>query len=154
MKLYPKRLLILFSVALNIGFAIVAIVMMVHHPASPHNRSSRAILGIVQQLNLPADQERTVVQRIQQFRATLDQNHQDVKAARSDILRYLATPGSVDRNQLHRLTIALESREKFKNEAFEGHFMELRDQLGNEKGAQFFSQLLAHLENKDRPPHP
>ena len=154
MKLYPKRLLILFSVALNIGFVIMAIVMMVHHPAASHNRSYRAILDIVGQLNLPTGQEQTVVSTIRQFKGMLDKHHQEVKAARGNIIRFLASPGPVDRNQLHRLTEVLESKEKINNEAFERHFLELRNQLGNEKGAQFFTLLLADLEAKGQSPHP
>ena len=154
MNLYHKRMLIFFSVALNVGFVIMAIVMLVQHPNSSHKRSYRAILGVVSQLNLPEDQERAVLETIQRFRGTMDQHNQDLKKARSNIVRFLAVDGPVDRDQLHRLTNALDSEEKIKNNAFEAHFMDLRNQLGNEKGAQFFSLLLAHIETKDQTSHP
>ena len=154
MRLFHKRLLILFSVALNIGFVIMAIVMVVQHHGSSHNGSYRAIIDIVQQLNLPEDQQRSVLKTIEQFRATLDQHNQDLKAARRDIVRRLAVRGPVDRSQLHPLTDAMGAKEKLKNEAFEDHFMNLRSQLGDEKGAQFFTLLLAHIDTKDPSHHP
>ncbi|WP_419660408.1 uncharacterized protein Dvar_07690 [Desulfosarcina variabilis str. Montpellier] len=154
MRLFHKRLLILFSVALNIGFVIMAIVMMAQHHGASRNRSYRAIVDIVQQLNLPEDQQRTVLKTIEQFRETLDQHNQNLKAARSNIVRRLAVRGPVDRSQLHPLTNAIGAEEKLKNEAFEAHFMDLRNQLGNEKGAEFFSLLLAHFDTKDKTHHP
>lgn len=154
MKLFHKRLLILFSVALNIGFVIMSIVMVVQHRDSSHNRSYRVIVDIVQQLNLPEDQQRTVLKTIEQFRDTMDQHNQNLKAARSDIVRRLAVPGPVDRSQLHPLTDAIGAEENIKNEAFEAHFMDLRNQLGNEKGAEFFRLLLAHFDTRDRTHHP
>jgi hypothetical protein len=153
-RLYHKRLLILFSVALNIGFVIMAIVMVVQHHGSSHNRSQRAIIDIVQQLSLPEDQQRSVLKTVEQFKATLDQHNQNLKAARSNIVRRLAARGPVDRSQLHPLTDALVAKEKLKNEAFEAHFMDLRNQLGNEKGAEFFSLLLAHFDTRDKTHHP
>jgi hypothetical protein len=152
-RLFHKRLLILFSVALNIGFVIMAIVMLLHHPTSSHNRSYRAILDIVQQLNLPGDQERTVLETIQRFRVTMDRHDQDLKKARRNIVRFLSTNGPVDRDKLHRLTEAMQSEEKIKSMAFEAHFLDLRNLLGPEKGAQFFILLQAHHEAEDQTPH-
>lgn len=154
MKLFHKRLLILFSVALNIGFVIMATVMVVHHSNVSQNRSYRTILDIVQQLNLPDDQQRTVLETIKQFRTTLNAHHAVLKTARHQIVHYLTTDGPVDRSQVHQLTEALNAAEKKKNEAFQTHFLNLRNQLDNQKGAQFFTLLLAHIEAKDQNHHP
>lgn len=153
MKLFHKRLLIFFSVALNVGFLIMAIVMMLHSTDASHHRSYQEILDIVKQLNLAGDQELALVETIKQFRTTLDQHNQDLKKARSAIVRLLAAAGPVDRNQLRRLTAAVGSEENLKNEAFEAHFMDIRSQLGHEKGAQFFTLLLARIEARDQTHH-
>lgn len=153
MKLSHKRILILFSVALNVGFVIMAVVMMIHHPTSFHNRSKRAMLGIVQQLNLPEDREQTVLAAIQDFRTTIDQHEAALKQARGDIVRYLSRKGPVDKQQLHGLIETAEIQEKQKSRAFEAHVIDLRKQLGDEQGAQFFSLLLAHIEAEDKTPH-
>jgi hypothetical protein len=147
--LFHKRLLIFFSVALNIGFMIAVIVMMMHHGHGSHHRSDQEIIDIVRQLDLPEDRERAVMETIQGFRAVVDRHRQAQKQARVDIVRYLAQEGPVDRARLHRLTQALEAIEKEKNNAFETHFMDLRNQLGDEKGAHFFALLLTLHEPED-----
>jgi len=65
----------------------------------------------------------------------------------------LARTGPVDQDQLHRLIESAEYQEKLKNQAFEAHVLELRNQLGNEKGALFFSFLLEHIKADDKSPY-
>lgn len=154
MKLFHKRLLILFSVALNIGFVIMAIVMMVAPQTSSSKGSYRAILDIVRQLDLPEDQERSVLDTIQQFGDKMDRDHQDLKAARGNIVRCLAADGPVDRSRLNRLTQALDSGHMRRNAAVEEHFMDLRNQLGDQKGPRFFTLLLKHHDAKGPKNHP
>jgi hypothetical protein len=153
-KLFHKRLLILFSVALNIGFVIMAIVMMVSPQPSSSERSYRAILDIVRQLDLPEDQECSVLDTIQRFRHKMDRDHQGLKAARGNIVGCLAADGPVDRSRLDRLTQALNSGHMRRNAAVEEHFLDLRNQLGDQKGARFFTLLLKHHDAKDSKNHP
>lgn len=146
MTLFQKRLLTLFSVALNIGFVIMATVMILNHPPSRHERTAREVIEIVERLDLPAAKEEAIVEEISRFRETMNDHDHDLKTARRDVIRLLAAQGPVDRGELHRLFVVTLDREKQKSGAFEAHVMELRSQLGDEKGAQFFSQLLAHIE--------
>jgi hypothetical protein len=132
----------------------MATVMVVHHANVSQNRSYQAILDIIQQLNLPDDQQHTVLETIKAFRTTLDEHHAALKTARKQIVHYLATHGPVDRSQVYRLTEALNEAEIEKNEAFQTHFLDLRNQLGNQKGAQYFALLIAHLEAKGPNHHP
>jgi hypothetical protein len=135
-KLLYKRILIMFSVALNIGFVIMAIFISYHHPKSFDERSWSDITGIVQRLQLP--------------KARADDRHQlDLRQARTDVIRSLAGNGAVDRDRLHLLLEAVSHQEKIGKEAFEAHVLDIRRQLGDEKGAEFFSLLLEHLENED-----
>lgn len=145
MNLLHKRMFIMFSVALNVGFVIMAVAMVYQHSISSHERSWAEIADIVARLKLPEAREQTVLDTIGQFRSTMDKNDQDLKAARSAIIRLLAKSGPVDLDQLHGLIGAADNREKHKNEAFEAHVIQLRNQLGDEKGALFFSLLLSHL---------
>lgn len=145
MNLLHKRMFIMFSVALNVGFVIMAVAMVYQHSISSRERSWAEIADIVARLKLPEAREQTVLDTIGQFRSTMDKNDQDLKAARSAIIRLLAKSGPVDLDQLHGLIGAADNREKHKNEAFEAHVIQLRNQLGDEKGALFFSLLLSHL---------
>jgi exonuclease VII small subunit len=152
--LFQKRLLILFSVALNIGFVIMAAVMVVNHPTSHHERTWRELVAIVQRMDLPAAEEDAAIATMTRFRETMNGHDRKIKQARRDIIRLLAADGPLDRSELHRLFEAAMAREREKSGAFEAHVMNLRGQLGDTKGARFFSQLLAHLDarstNADR----
>mgnify|MGYP001552141757 FL=1 len=148
MTLSQKRLLVFFSVALNVGFVVMAIVMALHHPKPFRERAWQDLIGIVQDLDLPAEQEDAVMANMRQFRETMDGYERDLKKARGDIIRYLAKDGPIDENQLHLLIETAQSREKRKSDAFEAHVIEQRGLLGNEKGARFFSLLQAHFESR------
>jgi hypothetical protein len=152
-KLLYKRIFILFSVALNIGFVIMAITMVYHHSKSRHERSWLEIVDIVHRLKLPEAKESAALDTVRQFRATIDKHDQDLKQARSNIILLLSRTGPLAQDQLHQMIEAADDQEKRKNEAFEAHVIKLRNQLGNEKGAQFFSLLLEHLKAEDKPPH-
>jgi hypothetical protein len=143
----------MFSVALNIGFVIMAITMIHHHSKSFHERSWLDIVGIVHRLELPATKEGAVLDTITKFRVTAEKNDQDLKIAHRNIILLLARTGPLDRDQLHQLIETADHQEKRKNEAFESHVFELRNQLGNEKGPLFFSFLLKHLNDKDQLPN-
>ena len=152
MKLLHKRILIMFSVTLNIGFVIMAIITIHNHSKPFNERPWLEIVAIVHRLKLPEDRETAVMDTIRQFRDTFDRHHQEIKQARGDIIRLLAADGPVDPEQLHQRMQAADLREKSKNEAFEAHVLKLRDQLGNEKGALFFSLLLEHINAEDESP--
>lgn len=148
MTLSQKRLLVFFSIALNVGFIVMAIVMVIHHPKPFRERAWQDLVGIVQDLDLPAERENAVMENMRQFRETMDRFQRDLKQARGDILRFLASDGPIDENRLHLLIETAQSREKRKSDAFEAHVIELRSLLGNEKGARFFTLLQAHLESR------
>ncbi len=152
MKLTYKRLLTLFSVALNLGFIIVALVMIHQNSIPAKERSMRKFTSIVKHLKLPESQSQTVLDCIGQFESTVGHVNTDLKHARSDILRLLSQKGPVEPAQLHLLIEATERLGKLKGKTFEAHVIALRQLLGDEKGAQFFSLLGQHIksEGKDR----
>lgn len=153
MKLIYKRILILFSVALNVGFVIMAGVLAYHHGPPFRGHSGIEIAAMVQRLKLPEAQESAVLDTIEQFRAARDAQDKDLKQARDNIIRLLASAGPLDRKQLHALIEAAEHQEKRKSRVFEAHVLQLRDQLGDEKGALYFTFLLEHLKAGKQRPH-
>ena len=148
MRLFHKRLLIFFSVALNIGFVAAAIVMFLYHPASRHERIRHEIVTIVEQLDLPANKERTVLNSVTEFSTTIDGLDRDLRQVRGDVIRVLAKEGPLDTDRFNGAVDTVESYEKKKVRAFAAHMMDMRSQLGDEKGALYFSLLLDHLEEK------
>ena len=153
MKLLYKRILILFSVALNIGVVIMAIALIYHHSKPQDDRSWRELAEIVKRLDLPASQSRAALDDMRKFRSSMDNLDEGLQRARGDILRLAARSGPVDREELHRLIEAADHYSTLKGELFETHVMELRRLLGDEKGAQFFSLLQKHIESKDKKQH-
>lgn len=152
MKILYKRILIMFSVALNIGFIAMAITMACNHSISHHQRSWNELVHIVRHLDLPQTQENKVIESIKQFGTVVDRQHGDVKKARDSILALLAKDGPVNPDELHRTILSVDRQEALKNKAFETHVLELRSLLGDEKGAQYFSALLEHVRNRDKLP--
>jgi hypothetical protein len=152
-KLVYKRIFVMFSVALNIGFVLVAVTLAYNPSMLFKKRAHRVITDIVQRLNLSEEQESAVLESVRHFRDTLHSHDKDLKKARADVLRLLATPGPLDPARLHALVQATNLQEEQKNHIFENHAIELRNRLGDEKGALFYSYLLERLESEDRPQH-
>ncbi|MFK5952068.1 MAG: hypothetical protein QM498_03355 [Desulfobacterium sp.] len=153
MKLTYKRLLIFFSVALNLGFVIAGLVMLQRNSIPVKVRFMREFTIIVKQLELPKTQSQTVLDNIRQFQSTVDHVHEDLKDARGDILRLLSQKGPVAPEELHFLFEDTDRLGKFKSEIFEAHVLALRQLLGEEKGAQFFYLLEQHIKSEDKGRH-
>jgi hypothetical protein len=149
-----KRILILFSAALNVGFVIVALTLVYQHSRPFHERSWNELVEIVRQLNLPDSQSQAALDSIRNFRSTVDNLDKELQHARDDILRPLAESSPVDPALLHERIEAADHYEKLKGERFEKHVLALRQILGNEKGALFFTLLRQHLKSMDEKPHP
>lgn len=153
MKLTTQRILIFFSVALNIGFLLVALTLVYQHSIPHRERSWREFVDMIEHLDLPAEQSRAVLENIRQFRATVDRADADLRHARGAILDLLAKPAPVDPAALHRLVSAADAQSRRKGDLFEAHALELRRLLGDEKGAHFFSLLQRHFKSRDQKPH-
>lgn len=152
MKLLYKRILILFSIALNVGFIIMTFTTGYHH-YRPFHKNWLKLADTVHQLDLPDSEENDVLDTIKKFRDVFDQHHLAIKQGRKEIMQVLAKTGPLDQVKLHQLLQATDQHEKRKNEIFEAHVVELRHRLGDEKGAQFFSLLLQQLDAEDRRSH-
>lgn len=147
MKLIYKRGLVLFSVALNVGFVIVALILVYQHSTHSHDHGWRELVAIVGKLDLPAEQSRRVLDDMRQFHSDVEALDRELERARGRVMALLARKGPVDREQLHRLMEAVDERGRRKSERFERHIIELRHLLGDEKGSQFFSLLQRHMQS-------
>lgn len=154
MRLTTKRMLVFFSVALNVGFVIVALTLAYQHSISHRERSWRKVVDIVDRLDLPADQSQAVLETIRQFRDTVDLADRDLRRARGDVMDFLAQDGPVDPAALHRLMVVADGQGRRKSDLFEAHVLKLRRILGDAKGAQFFSLLRQHSKSRDKTRHP
>lgn len=149
MSLFWKRLGIVFSVALNIGFIGMAIFMVCQHGTSEqrHERFSRELVAMVQQLQLPEEKEKIVLKKIEGFDLFINKHKQNIRQAQSGILLCLAENGPLDRAKLQQHCALADKLVQKRDRAFEAHAIELRALLGDAKGAEFFGLLLEHLQS-------
>ena len=146
MTLQVKRILTLFSVALNIGFLISAILLYMSHPTL-HQRAYRVhAKKALESLNLPKDQEQTVTAAMERFEDSIDQIHLSFHQARSKMLSALAQPGPLDKNQFDAASEEVKQLLFRKDNRIRTHILEMRRRLGDEKGAQFFTAMLAQVK--------
>ncbi len=149
MKLLYKRILIIFSVALNIGFLIMSGTMFINH--NVRSREISKIEEIVYSLNLTEAQKNKVMDSIHHLKSAIDKQETKINLARTDILILASKSEPLDEHQLQQLSEALNQEEIKKNALFNAQVIELRTILGDEKSAQFYSLILEHTKNTNKP---
>ena len=149
MKLHYKRILILFSVALNIGFLAMAAVNTWDRVPKDEKRWNE-LKGIVQELNLAREKSDKVIELMAKFRESMDAVDSDYKASRIETLDYLARVENIDQDRFHDLLQGSDRYTQKKREMFESHVMALGQLLGDTDRARLFSRLKAHYESKRR----
>lgn len=152
MNHHLKRIVIMFSVALNIGFIITAIVFHTNHPPRPPHRYQAHAKEVVQRLNLPPEQNRDLTIYMDQFKAEIDKTMQALHQARTDMLTVLSTPGPLDQKKFDETNTALNRLGERKHQEIRNHVLKMRKQLGDDKGAQFFAEMLAKVTSDKRHP--
>ncbi len=148
MKLIYKRIFIIFSVALNIGFLIMAVSMYFNH--SPNLNKKSAIYDIVQELKLNETQESEFLELIHKLRISVEKQETEINNARNEILRLASNPEPFDQNQSQHLSSILNQKEIVKNKLFNDHITEVRNLLGNQKAAQYYSLILDHIKKSEK----
>ena len=149
MKLVYKRILIIFSVALNIGFLIMAGSMFFNYNRNSHEISE--IEEIVHSLNLTEAQEDKVMDSVHKLKSAIERQEAKINLARTNILTMASKPGPLDEPRLQKMIDTLNREEINKNSLFNTHVTELRTILGDEKGAEFYSSILEHTKNRAKP---
>ena len=148
MKLIYKRIFILFSVALNIGFLVMGGFHACHQKIPANERRWKELMGIVRELNLPHARSAKAIENMARFRNSMDAVEIELEKARMDFLSLLGQAGPLDKEQLHRLVQSAEMFSQKKRSMFETHVIELRQILGNDSGARFFLRLKEYIASK------
>ena len=154
MKLVYKRILIFFSVALNIGFLAAALYQNYDRVLPRHERRWQELMTIVQELDLPSGKEAEVTGLMTRFKREMEVLDKQSRSVRKQAMALMARTGPLDRRQLHRLFQESARHSIRKKEMFEAHVLRMREVLGDEKGAEFFSRLRDHILSKRKPPRP
>jgi hypothetical protein len=150
--LQVKRILILFSVALNIGFVVTAIYFYATHPILPHQSYRAYAQKALNSINLPGEEESAVTAAMERFRASLDVTKLAFHQARSKMLFVLAQPGPLDKKQFDAVAEEVNQLISQKHSDIRAHILDMRHRLGDEKGAQFFAAMLEQVKTSKKMP--
>lgn len=151
MNFQIKRILVIFSVALNIGFMITSAVRFYCHiQASSHSNYFREFETAMRGLGLSRDQEKSVQKLIEDFKIRHDEGKLRFKETRNRIFSLLSMPAPFDQRQFEALHAEIHRHNVEEDDDVRNHLLELRRVLGDEKGALFFSNLLKQTETENR----
>jgi hypothetical protein len=154
MKQVYKRILIFFSVALNIGFVIMVLFHTFDRAMTGDERRWEELTTIVRELNLTEAESERIIEIMSDFRKEMNALDKADKTARMEALDCLTWPEPLDRDHLHeRMQVSTQLFQK-KQALFESHVLIMRRELGNEKGAEFFSRVREHILSTKKKPSP
>ncbi len=148
MNLTFKRLLIIFSVALNIGFVLTVAIILTHYPFNLRERHLAYAEKAIKSLDLSLDQENRMLNELQSFHQKLNETLYGVKATRLKILSVLSAPGPMDHKQFETAFGEIKSRQGQMRQLMRIHILTFRKQLGDKNGARYFEALKKQVESK------
>ena len=147
MNIHLKRILIIFSAALNIGFLVTALFLIYNHPKDPpHHSHMKQINAALEQLDLPSEQEKDMREVIENFQVRQEQTISRFKQARTASLKVLAKPGPIDRIKFDEQSLEIKNIIDRRHVSIRNHLLEIRKLLGDENGARFFSTILRQVK--------
>ncbi len=143
-----KRILIIFSVALNIGFIIMAVFHSFQDTVSKHDRHWEELMTVVRELELPESKQSQAKAAMARFRDQLTGINQQLDQAREDVMVFLTQNGPLDKRRLHQLLEVTHDLYGEKQMMFESHAIEIYRVLGDRDGARFFRSLVELKKSK------
>lgn len=143
-----KRILIIFSITLNIGFVITAAIMIYNHPIRPWERHLAYSENAIKHLNLTPEKEKSMLTKIIDFHQKIDDAKKDFKTSRTKILSVLAKPGPTDLAQFKSASNEIQQKHGQLHEIVRSHVLKLRQELGDKNGARYFQELIKQLESE------
>ena len=152
MTLTAKRMLVMFSVALNIGFVIMTAVFIYHRPPSFHH-FFEVQAATLSRLEVPPAVERSILDALAKMEDSHEQFVSRLHGTRQEAMTMLATPGPVDRKRFDTLGETISEILIERNRMVHEHLIEIRRQLGDEKGAAYFHAMLKEIEKRKSKKH-
>ncbi|MBN1903918.1 MAG: hypothetical protein JW927_02365 [Deltaproteobacteria bacterium] len=119
--------------------------MFFHNSKRPHENPD--IEDVVYSLNLQKDHESRVLECIRRFRIEIEKQDEKSNAVRDSVVSLASKSGPLDQGLLNQLNETMNKEEISKNALFKTHVTELRNLLGDEKGALFYTLLQEHIKN-------
>lgn len=148
MTLSSKRILIIFSVCLNIGFILVAVTLFVKHP--PHDFLRHAPgRQILSEMNLSEDVRQAARDERDMFEKERQSMREERRAAWRRVFRLYAAE-KTDGPEFRELEDELIDMARKRNDALFLHFDRIQDILGPEQSAVLFKKLESRVRHHRR----
>ncbi len=139
-----RQILIAFSVALNVGFIVAALVIYWNHPSGSHYRYSPNAKKIVNTSNLSLEQKEHLTKCLEQFTRQMSAVGNDLHQSQVDMLKILSAPGSLDHDAFDKAYARQDILWKEKHAMLRDHLLLMRKELGDDKSTWFFSKILTN----------
>ncbi len=142
MKNYSKLILIVFSIALNIGFIVAAVFIYYNHPSTSHYSYLGYAKEIIKGLDLSVDQNKEVAICLDSFKKEISSTGHELHKLQNEMLVLLSAPGDLDEDRLNQIYSTQNHLFQKKHQIVRDHLLMMKKQLGDEKSTRFFSELL------------
>jgi len=145
-----KRILIIFSISLNIGFIIVTGFTLLHDNDHGKQRGGfgSKYIDRIKELNLNRQQQNHLEPLIETYvKEAMDLKRQ-VLQHKINSFHILNAQGSPDMQALEKEQAAIETLEIQKERIRYQHFAAIRKTLTEPQAEQFFSGIIRHLETR------
>jgi hypothetical protein len=144
-----KRVIIIFSITLNVGFLIMAAILTTHHPPRPRShRSAKMRLEALERLDLPEAVETHIIAAMNEMEADNIDFKRRLHLAINTSIALLAKPEPVDEKRFLELNDKVVDLMTRQNQAIREHLLDIRQRLGDENGARFFTEILKQVEKR------
>lgn len=152
MSVTAKRVIFIFSITLNVGFLIMAAILVIQHPPLPHS-SAKMQLELLERLDLPEAVETHIIAAMDKMAADHDDFKRRHHLAINTSIALLAKPVPVDEERFLELNEKVVDLMTRQNLAVRERLLEIRRRLGDENGALFFTEMLKQVAmRKQREP--
>ncbi len=144
MNNHCKQILTVFSAALNIGFIVAAITIYWHHPSESHYRYSTNAKKIIEASEFSPAEKENLIKYLEQFTRQISAVGTDLHQSQIALLKVLSAPGPMDYAAFDETYARQNILWDKKHQLLRDHLLHMRKELGDEKSAWFFSQMLTN----------
>lgn len=153
MKTGSKRWVMIFSLALNVGFLVMAAYGYYAHNLanSLHLRHSQAIEQSLRDLDMPSEIKLRAKEEFAQFTGRMQQIRTRIKATGNENFEILGKQGSFDEQAFDQNWDKIAVLWQQKHALVKAHLKKMRQILGPEYSVAFFNNIKLKTRNDKKP---
>lgn len=146
MSLTLKRVLILFSVSLNIGFIVYAVWAYMDDPVSRYKAHATIAGEALARTQAPPDVKQAAQRAIGDFDREISRLHEKMRQSRLRTIGLMAQPGDLPLIELEQVRLDHERMLLERTAMLNSHLINLRQILGPEASQTYFRELRDRLK--------